>query len=540
MSSSDLSPEAIKLLNRMTGPPLSHPSFTGEPIDLAQIDPLSLGDLWTIAHATNRWENNRPIKSLAAETASSILKLGEKMEPAFRGAAARDYLDFLSDKLEREPARASGYVADFDWKEACFCLTRCIDLSFDGLGAAAKRFLAAADWQVMPHLAVALARLVDDEFGARALEKLAADLADSPFLVQELRTITALDLRANLAVAEVAQVNYPELQEADPAISGGHYRLSDIPAYVAFAEEGLKEAAARVRKIHNGEVPYASDKAFTLKDRDVIARLVRVALDRDAAWLPPVLDELFRKVSLAPTAAKSLPSQSVSIALGHAVEAFPTPEAVATLRGVLAIIRHAGVQKKLKRNLNGAERGLADRPEVALRLLDGQQISKAQLKTLARCLEAGFASHMSLKYEDWRARLAGHPQGKALTRSLIWRILDSSGGGVGVLPVIERSEVRLQDVSGSTVSAAPDSRIMLWHPSVATEAERNAWRDRIADLQIKQPFKQAFREHYVLLADELSETNTAMFSGHGVSIVPFLGLARQERWKLEYEALTRS
>src|SRR5579883_2914422 len=89
MSSSDLSPEAIKLLNRMTGPPLSHPSFTGEPIDLAQIDPLSLGDLWTIAHATNRWENNRPIKSLAAETASSILKLGEKMEPAFRGAAAR-------------------------------------------------------------------------------------------------------------------------------------------------------------------------------------------------------------------------------------------------------------------------------------------------------------------------------------------------------------------------------------------------------------------------------------------------------------------
>ena len=116
-----------------------------------------------------------------------------------------------------------------------------------------------------------------------------------------------------------------------------------------------------------------------------------------------MLDELFRKVSLAPNAAKTAPSQSVSIALGHAVEAFPTPEAVATLRDVLRAIRHAGVKKKLQRDLRGAERGLANRPEIALRLPLGQAISKPQLTTITRCLEAGLALRMELPYEDWRA-----------------------------------------------------------------------------------------------------------------------------------------
>jgi hypothetical protein len=265
-----------------------------------------------------------------------------------------------------------------------------------------------------------------------------------------------------------------------------------------------------------------------------------VALERDDAWLPPVLDELFRKVTLAPTAARTAPSQSVALALGHAVEALPTPEAVATLREVIRATRHAGVVKRLQRNLRSAERGLAGRPEIALRLPLDQPISKSQLTALARCLEAGLAVGMELDYEDWRARLAEHPYARALAASLVWRMLDPEGSSVAVLPVRDGDRSALRNVAGAVVSPMEGCRVSLWHPSNATVAERDAWRDRLAILKIKQPFKQVFREYYVAPREERSDTATAMFAGHVVAVTPFLGLARRERWQVGDYCLTRS
>jgi hypothetical protein len=388
----------------------------------------------------------------------------------------------------------------------------------------------------MPHLAVALARLAGPSFETRVLEKLATDLAGSPLLVEELRAVAHLDLSINILVAKVA---YPALVETT-SIDEPHHPLSSHPGYAAFAQLALERAAERVRNIHDRILPYAADKAFTLKESVVIARLTRVALDRDEPWAPHVLDELFRKVSLAPTAAKTAPSQSVAIVLGHAVEAFPTPESIASLRQVVHDIRHAGVKKKLQPNLRGAERGLADRPRIALRLPLDRPLSNRELAALSHCLEAGLALGMELTFEDWRVRLAEHAQAKALARSLVWRILDKTGGGQAALLAMEADRLTLRDVAGSIVEADPDGRVSLWHPSIATVEERDAWRDRLAVLRIEQPFKQVFREHYVAPSDDLSQTETAMFAGHIVSARPFLGIARRERWRLGYDYLIRS
>jgi hypothetical protein len=527
MSTPDIRPQTIELINRMAGLAPSDPWVVGEPIDVTWIDPLALGDLWAAAHETELSRGRLLLRNPAADAARAILAVGEKMEPVFRGSACRDYLDLLAREVDK------GYT----WRKACFALNRCIELSFDGLSAVARRFLAASERPAMPHLAVVLARLVDPACEARVLEQLAADLAHSPLLVEELRVASSLDLSANILLADLA-FRYSLAPETTTA--EGRYRLSDCPPYPALAEAGLGQAAERVRKIQAFELPYASDKAFTLEESAVIARLARVALDRDEAWLPPILDELFRKVSLAPTAARTTPSQSVALALGHAVEAFPTPEATATLRDVVHDIRHAGVKKRLQRNLRGAERGLANRPEIALRLPRDQPLSKPLLTTLARCLEAGLALAMTLDYEDWRIRLAEHPQAKALTASLVWRILDPAGGSIAVLPVSDGDRPALQDIAGKDVAPAPACRVTLWAPSDATAAERDAWRDRLAGLRIKQPFKQVFREHYVAPPDERADATTATFAGHVVAVTPFLGLAQQERWRIDDAYLTRS
>ncbi|MEI9985758.1 MAG: hypothetical protein WDN69_22795 [Aliidongia sp.] len=166
---------------------------------------------------------------------------------------------------------------------------------------------------------------MDSSFTARALERLVAELADDPLLADELRVAAELDLPSAITLASVA---HPDPGRAELAEGEPDHRLSAMLLYAEFAEAALSQAAERVRAIHALTLPYFADKAFTLRESSVIARTARVALDRDEAWLPPMLDELFLKVSVAPTAAKTMPSQSVAIALGHAIEAFPTPETV--------------------------------------------------------------------------------------------------------------------------------------------------------------------------------------------------------------------
>jgi hypothetical protein len=495
----ELHPETLRLLDRMLGPPPSHDRFAGPPIRWDQLDALALGDLWTTARKVSRAEGHFTSPGIAAGTARAILDRGKEMEPVFRGAACRDYLDLLALELENTADKNVYGFAGSECEAARFALSRCIELTFDDIGRAAGRFLTLLEPKDRPHLALALARLAGCE--ARILDQLSADLADSPLFVDELRAVAAFGIATNLASDHV---RYPSLDASAP--SDEFQRLSEDADYAVLTEATLRHAAERIRLIHDRTSPYAADKAFTVQESGVIARLARIALKRDESWLPPVLDALFRKVSLAPTAAKSLPSQSVAVALGHAVEAFPTPEAVATLRAVLHDIRHAGVKKKLQRNLGGAERGLADRPEVALRLPADQPVSKQQLTTLARCLEASLATGMVLGYADWRSRLAEHPQAKMLAGALVWRM----GDGVSVMPSIEHGHLVLRDAAGATVTPSDDCRVTLWHPCEATGTEREAWRDRLASLRIKQPFKQVFREHYAVPAEELA---TACRSG---------------------------
>jgi hypothetical protein len=407
MEMRELQPTTAKLLDRMTGPPPAHSRFVGEPIDLAQLDMLALGDLWTAAHSICWLETDPPPHKLAVETAAAIRERGREMEPAFRGVACAAYLDLL-ERLNGIDGRFASDPTRLLAPEASFAIARCIEPGFDGLAGPAERLLGSFLWSKVPNFALLLGRLAGCE--VRVMGEIEAGLAESPLLIAELRTALAADISTH---ARTAAFLYPHLEDVLSRDRNKHNPPADDADYAAFARTGLQQAAERVRQIHDRTLPYAADKAFTTAESGVIARLARVALERDEPWLPPVLDMLFRMVSLAPIAAKSVPSQSVAIGLGHAVEAYPTPEALETLRAVLADIRHAGVKKKLQRNLRGAELGLGERPEVALRLPADRPIGKAQLKTLTRSLEAGLVSGMLLPFEDWRVRLAGSSCGQS-------------------------------------------------------------------------------------------------------------------------------
>ncbi|MDF5756736.1 DUF4132 domain-containing protein [Spongiactinospora sp. TRM90649] len=378
-----------------------------------------------------------------------------------------------------------------------------------------------------------------------------------PIALAEADLVLGWDVETRALFLEA--VRPPAIGDSRPA--GLAEWLHGRPGYPAFARAALELAADRVAAIHTGEIPYQADKAFDDQERNTLGRAVRLALLRDEPWLPDLLDRLLRGIAVAPTSAKTLPSQSLLFEIGRALQDHPTPEAISSLRAARQITRHAGVPKQLDRMFKRIEPALAERLEVAFRLPDGRlrqavgehtavisidgetelswwhgdkrlrsvpaavkrdhpeevrrlreqvKLVRHQQATLARALEAGYTAEVAPPYR----RLEGRP----LTDRLIWEFETEPG--------VWHAEL------GLTV---PDVPVRLWHPARATAEQVRAWRDLVADKELRQPFKQAFREIYPLTPAEVETGDHSLrFAEHVVDYRRLRALFKERGWTSNY------
>ncbi|PKV46708.1 hypothetical protein CLU92_4136 [Janthinobacterium sp. 61] len=198
--------------------------------------------------------------------------------------------------------------------------------------------------------------------GAKALARLDAAmqarhaLLPMPITLSELALLPQLRDASLLALASSPHSVHwsrDDIGATDPA-----QVLADDAAYADFSRAILEEAVAHIAAIHAGQLPYVADAAFATADSGVLARAARVAAYRDEGWFAPVIATLLPQVCVAPGTAKSAPSQSLAMALGHGVETIPTQASLQALRTALEQVRHAGIRKKLERNLKPAEKAL--------------------------------------------------------------------------------------------------------------------------------------------------------------------------------------
>jgi hypothetical protein len=400
----------------------------------------------------------------------------------------------------------------------------------------------------------------------------------------ELAVLARLGVPAQLLVAQVCR---DRPGGAPPGLADAWRRLAGMAPYAAFARHALERAHQRVAAIQSGARPYVPDKAFAHDEVEVLGRAARVALLRDEPWLAELLEPLLLGVAVAPTAASTLPSQALLYGLARAVEDFPTPEALAALRATRGAVRHKGVPRQLDRMLKRIERALAERPGVAFRLpdlgfgrdgtrteavgghqaaivLDGEvelrwrradgswsasvpaavrrdhaaelkalrglvkQVT-GQLLTVARALEAGFAVAAAQPYGRWRDELAGNGLGWSLARRLIWEVELEDGRWRAVLP---GEDGALRDARGAVVAVERrDAEIRLWHPLRARVEEIRAWRDLLTERRLRQPFKQAFREVYLLTPAELgTRTYSNRFAAHVLRYRQLYALLKGRGW----------
>lgn len=129
--------------------------------------------------------------------------------------------------------------------------------------------------------------------------------------------------------------------------------------------------------------------------------------------------------------------------------------------------------------------------------------------------------------EKWRERYLDHPVVGILARKLIWIIYS----GEDATPVCW-TDGQLADVAGQPVALADEMTVSLWHPLDGSTDDVLAWRERLEELGITQPFKQAHREVYVLTdAERNTGTYSNRFAAHILKQHQFNALAQARGWK---------
>ncbi len=137
-------------------------------------------------------------------------------------------------------------------------------------------------------------------------------------------------------------------------------------------------------------------------------------------------------------------------------------------------------------------------------------------------VEGLLAEERVWSYDDWRKHYLEHPLVRAFTPRLVWRFDDTAA-----IPLEDGFLV----ADGSTATELPAEEVRLWHPIHAGPDEVARWRQVIRERELVQPFKQAFREVYVLApAEEQTETYSNRFAAHIVRYPQVYALTKQRGW----------
>lgn len=148
---------------------------------------------------------------------------------------------------------------------------------------------------------------------------------------------------------------------------------------------------------------------------------------------------------------------------------------------------------------------------------------KAMLPAQRDRIDSMFLAQRSWPLAAWRERYLDHPLVGTIARRLIWCVDDE--------PALFL-EGTATAVDGSAIEHGATAEITLWHPVGRPVAEVVAWRKRLEQLQLTQPFKQAHREVYLLTAaEENTRTYSNRFAAHVLRQHQFNALCSARGWK---------
>lgn len=140
-------------------------------------------------------------------------------------------------------------------------------------------------------------------------------------------------------------------------------------------------------------------------------------------------------------------------------------------------------------------------------------------------LERHLLSPAACRFENWKAWYLDHPVTSVFARNLIWEV-DGQ-------PAILWHDV-LIDWAGNPVRIERESMVRLWHPIRSHVMTVLSWRCWLEDHAVRQPFKQAHREVYLLTeAERATDTHSNRFAAHIIRQHQFAALCRERGWRFK-------
>ncbi|MEU7301488.1 DUF4132 domain-containing protein [Streptomyces sp. NPDC007206] len=559
---------AARLLRALTDPDVTRDDADRH-LDLSQVSDEELGSLFVAAY-----RRDTSAGTAVSTVRFSILEAVRERQPRYTPDACRSMFDALV-----EECREHGW-ADLTLGLGALdhCTAPAPDVSEQartlvGLWLEKERLR-------QPYALLAVAGLAGGGTLRAAVERLSRDVG--PIVADEIAVIAGLPPAEQAPLSDIDR-GHPY---ASP-VAHAWRRSAGNPAYVAFARRALEAAADRTDAIKAGEIPYRADKAFTDREVTALGQALRVALLRDEPWLPDLFDRLLPGICLAPTAARTLPSQALLYEVVRAAQDFPTPELVTAIRTVRRTVRHAGVPKQLDKMLKKVDAALAERTDVALRLPRlGFETASLGGTTAGGVLRRQAGDYEAVVTVTETATLTWEKDGRPLRslpapvrrdhtalvrelRDLVKRVnaqlatlLRALEGGYTVDAAhrygwwrtelaghpLARTLVRrliweievapgewravLPETDEHLPDAPDEALVRLWHPLRSAPDAVRAWRDLLTERRIRQPFKQAFREIYRLTpAEERTRVYSNRFAAHIVHYRTMFALFRSRGWK---------
>lgn len=142
-------------------------------------------------------------------------------------------------------------------------------------------------------------------------------------------------------------------------------------------------------------------------------------------------------------------------------------------------------------------------------------------------LERSYLRQRTWNYKSWMELYIHHPLTSIVARKLIWHFFRQEQKEQGIY-----SNGKFIDQHGNEISFLDDStQVQLWHPIGFTADYILRWRNFMRENSIVQPFKQAYREVYIITDAELrTEVYSNRFAAHILRQHQFAALCRQRGW----------
>ncbi len=155
---------------------------------------------------------------------------------------------------------------------------------------------------------------------------------------------------------------------------------------------------------------------------------------------------------------------------------------------------------------------------------------KEQYRRTRQMMEQAMEDRTS--FEVWEfLELFENPVARPIVEKLVVKTAKDADAALGFL-----TKEGVTDVSGAVTAVRPASLIFIAHPyDLYVSGHWQNYQKLLFEKQMKQPFKQVFRELYVRLDEEMEKEESMLFAGNQIQPQKTVGALRSRRWVADYD-----